>query len=87
MGSHLLVSLQGIIQAYKSGITPQGNTTDLGRWDFSGSFFFSISTITTIDKSSLLMGPPHSWEKGGNEDLYSDAALALCGSLELAAGK
>lgn len=59
VGSHVVVSLQGIIQAYKSGITLQGNTTNLGRWDYSGSFFFSISAITTIGKRSLLMGPPH----------------------------
>ncbi|XP_008493826.1 potassium channel subfamily K member 17 [Calypte anna] len=44
---------QGIIQAYKSGITLQGNTTSLGRWDFSGSFFFSISAITTIGYGNL----------------------------------
>uniref|UniRef100_A0A8C6JB49 Uncharacterized protein n=1 Tax=Melopsittacus undulatus TaxID=13146 RepID=A0A8C6JB49_MELUD len=46
-------SLQGIVQAYKSGITLQGNTTSLGRWDFSGSFFFSISAITTIGYGNL----------------------------------
>ncbi|KAM9016192.1 potassium channel subfamily K member 17 isoform 3-T3 [Guaruba guarouba] len=44
---------QGIVQAYKSGITLQGNTTSLGRWDFSGSFFFSISAITTIGYGNL----------------------------------
>lgn len=87
VGSHVIVSLQGIIQAYKSGITLQGNTTSLGRWDYSGSFFFSISAITTIGKSSLLTGPPHRWEKSGNDGLYSDAAAAQCGSLELAVGK
>ncbi|NXK54724.1 KCNKH protein, partial [Chauna torquata] len=45
--------IQGIIEAYKSGITLQGNTTSLGRWDFSGSFFFSISAITTIGYGNL----------------------------------
>nr|XP_025978789.1 potassium channel subfamily K member 17 [Dromaius novaehollandiae] len=45
--------LQDIIQAYKSGIILQGNSTSLGRWDFSGSFFFSISTITTIGYRNL----------------------------------
>ncbi|KAM7117801.1 potassium channel subfamily K member 17 [Ciconia maguari] len=45
--------IEGIIQAYKSGITLQGNTTSLGRWDFSGSFFFSISAITTIGYGNL----------------------------------
>ncbi|XP_041878865.1 potassium channel subfamily K member 17 isoform X2 [Corvus kubaryi] len=44
---------QGIIQAYKSGITLQGNTTSLGRWDYSGSFFFSISAITTVGYGNL----------------------------------
>uniref|UniRef100_A0A8C0B2I7 Potassium two pore domain channel subfamily K member 17 n=1 Tax=Buteo japonicus TaxID=224669 RepID=A0A8C0B2I7_9AVES len=53
VGSQIIVSLQGIIQAYKSGITLQGNTTSLGRWDFSGSFFFSISAITTIGYGNL----------------------------------
>ncbi|KAM4903577.1 potassium channel subfamily K member 17 [Sylvia borin] len=45
--------IEGIIQAYKSGVTLQGNTTSLGRWDFSGSFFFSISAITTIGYGNL----------------------------------
>ncbi|NXL40948.1 KCNKH protein, partial [Podilymbus podiceps] len=45
--------IEGIIQAYKSGITLQGNTTSLGRWNFSGSFFFSISAITTIGYGNL----------------------------------
>ncbi|XP_040523524.1 potassium channel subfamily K member 17 isoform X2 [Gallus gallus] len=45
--------IQGIIEAYKSGVTLQGNTTSLGRWDFSGSFFFSISAITTIGYGNL----------------------------------
>uniref|UniRef100_A0A8C9NAA6 Potassium two pore domain channel subfamily K member 17 n=1 Tax=Serinus canaria TaxID=9135 RepID=A0A8C9NAA6_SERCA len=45
--------LHGIVQAYKSGITLQGNTTSLGRWDYSGSFFFSISAITTIGYGNL----------------------------------
>lgn len=45
--------MKGIIEAYKSGVTLQGNTTSLGRWDFSGSFFFSISAITTIGYGNL----------------------------------
>uniref|UniRef100_A0A8C5J762 Potassium two pore domain channel subfamily K member 17 n=1 Tax=Junco hyemalis TaxID=40217 RepID=A0A8C5J762_JUNHY len=45
--------IKGIIQAYKSGITLQGNTTSLGKWDYSGSFFFSISAITTIGYGNL----------------------------------
>ncbi|KFV87410.1 Potassium channel subfamily K member 17, partial [Struthio camelus australis] len=53
LGPHITVSLQGIIEAYKSGVTLQGNSTSLGRWDFTGSFFFSISTITTIGYGNL----------------------------------
>ncbi|OXB76620.1 UNVERIFIED_CONTAM: hypothetical protein H355_014511 [Colinus virginianus] len=56
--------IQGIIEAYKSGVTIQGNSTSLGRWDFSGSFFFSISAITTIGKSSLPMGWHYSLREG-----------------------
>uniref|UniRef100_A0A8C0IR54 Potassium channel subfamily K member n=1 Tax=Chelonoidis abingdonii TaxID=106734 RepID=A0A8C0IR54_CHEAB len=45
--------IQGIIKAYKSGHTLQGNSTSLGRWDLVGSFFFSISAITTIGYGNL----------------------------------
>ncbi|XP_031408047.1 potassium channel subfamily K member 17-like [Meleagris gallopavo] len=44
---------RGIIEAYKSGVAIQGNTTSLDRWDFSGSFFFSISAVTTIGYGNL----------------------------------
>lgn len=44
---------QGIIQAYQSGDIVLGNTTSMGRWEFVGSFFFSVSTITTIGKSRV----------------------------------
>ncbi|XP_043367548.1 potassium channel subfamily K member 17 isoform X2 [Dermochelys coriacea] len=44
---------QGIIKAYKSGLTLQRNSTSLGRWDFVGSFFFSVSAITTIGYGNL----------------------------------
>lgn len=79
VGSHVIVSLQGIIEAYKSGITLQGNTTSLGRWDFSGSFFFSISAITTIGKSSPLTGQPYRWERSRNEDMYYQILSSLMG--------
>ncbi|NWZ19230.1 KCNKH protein, partial [Asarcornis scutulata] len=52
-GAALQRLIQGIIEAYKSGVTLQGNSTSLGRWDFSGSFFFSISAITTIGYGNL----------------------------------
>ncbi|XP_070217046.1 potassium channel subfamily K member 17 isoform X1 [Bos mutus] len=40
--------IRGIIEAYKNGDIVLGNTTSMGRWEFVGSFFFSVSTITTI---------------------------------------
>ncbi|XP_015675114.1 potassium channel subfamily K member 17 [Protobothrops mucrosquamatus] len=43
---------ENIIQAYKSGLYLKGNTS-LGRWDFVGSFFFSVSTVTTIGYGNL----------------------------------
>nr|XP_034966400.1 potassium channel subfamily K member 17-like [Zootoca vivipara] len=43
---------KGIIQAYKSGLYLKGNTS-LGRWDFVGSFFFSVSAATTIGYGNL----------------------------------
>uniref|UniRef100_A0A8D0H6F5 Potassium channel subfamily K member n=2 Tax=Sphenodon punctatus TaxID=8508 RepID=A0A8D0H6F5_SPHPU len=43
---------QGIIHAYKTGLALQGNTT-MGRWDMVGSFFFSVSAITTIGYGNL----------------------------------
>lgn len=44
---------QGIIEAYKNGDIVLGNTTSMGRWEFVGSFFFSVSTITTIGKRRM----------------------------------
>lgn len=46
---------QGIVKAYQSGDIVLGNTTSMGRWELMGSFFFSVSTITTIGKTT--MGP------------------------------
>ncbi|MBW00146.1 Potassium channel subfamily K member 17, partial [Eschrichtius robustus] len=40
--------IRGIIQAYQNGDIVLDNTTSMGRWEFVGSFFFSVSTITTI---------------------------------------
>ncbi|XP_069879464.1 potassium channel subfamily K member 17 isoform X1 [Dipodomys merriami] len=42
-----------IIRAYKVGAHLLGNTTSMGRWEFMGSFFFSVSTITTIGYGNL----------------------------------
>ncbi|XP_045862463.1 potassium channel subfamily K member 17 isoform X3 [Meles meles] len=44
---------QGIIQAYQNGDIVLDNTTSMGRWEFMGSFFFSVSTVTTIGYGNL----------------------------------
>ncbi|XP_077198088.1 potassium channel subfamily K member 17 [Paroedura picta] len=41
-----------IIEAYKNGLILKGNAS-LGRWDFVGSFFFSVSAVTTIGYGNL----------------------------------
>ncbi|XP_008838417.1 potassium channel subfamily K member 17 [Nannospalax galili] len=45
--------IRGIIQAYKDGVHFLSNTPSMGRWEFTGSFFFSVSTITTIGYGNL----------------------------------
>ncbi|XP_012885020.1 PREDICTED: potassium channel subfamily K member 17 [Dipodomys ordii] len=45
--------IRDIIRAYKAGAHLLGNTTSMGRWEFMGSFFFSVSTITTIGYGNL----------------------------------
>ncbi|XP_004674055.1 PREDICTED: LOW QUALITY PROTEIN: potassium channel subfamily K member 17 [Condylura cristata] len=45
--------IRGIIQAYKSGNIVFDNTTSMRRWELEGSFFFSMSTITTIGYGNL----------------------------------
>lgn len=47
---------QGIIHAYQTGDIVLGNTTSMGRWEIVGSFFFSLSTITTIGKCRARRG-------------------------------
>ncbi|XP_069810310.1 potassium channel subfamily K member 17 isoform X2 [Dendropsophus ebraccatus] len=44
---------KGIIQAYKSGVPLLGNSTSTNRWDYTGSFFFSVTAITTIGYGNL----------------------------------
>ncbi|KAM3932685.1 potassium channel subfamily K member 17 [Leptodactylus fuscus] len=51
--------IAGIIKAYKSGIILLGNNTDQETWNFPGSFFFSVTVITTIgygNRSPSTMG-------------------------------
>ncbi|KAM4695258.1 potassium channel subfamily K member 17 [Discoglossus pictus] len=43
----------GIINAYKNGISLQGNVSNLGTWSFTGSFFFSVTAITTIGYGNI----------------------------------
>ncbi|KAM5326058.1 potassium channel subfamily K member 17 [Glossophaga mutica] len=45
--------IRGIVQAYQSGDIVLGNSTSMGRWELMGSFFFSVSTITTIGYGNL----------------------------------
>uniref|UniRef100_G1SRE1 Potassium channel subfamily K member n=1 Tax=Oryctolagus cuniculus TaxID=9986 RepID=G1SRE1_RABIT len=45
--------IRDIIQAYKDGAHLLGNTTSMGRWELVGSFFFSVSTVTTIGYGNL----------------------------------
>ncbi|XP_007937655.1 potassium channel subfamily K member 17 [Orycteropus afer afer] len=45
--------IRGIVQAYKSGALVIGNTSSMARWELVGSFFFSVSTITTIGYGNL----------------------------------
>ncbi|XP_012918097.1 potassium channel subfamily K member 17 isoform X1 [Mustela putorius furo] len=45
--------IRGIIQAYQNGDIVLDNTTSMGRWEFMGSFFFSVSTVTTIGYGNL----------------------------------
>ncbi|XP_004460344.1 potassium channel subfamily K member 17 [Dasypus novemcinctus] len=45
--------IRSVVQAYKNGAILLGNTTSMGRWEFLGSFFFSVSTVTTIGYGNL----------------------------------
>ncbi|XP_043855248.1 potassium channel subfamily K member 17 [Dromiciops gliroides] len=45
--------IRDIIQEYRSGVIFPSNTTSMGRWELAGSFFFSVSTITTIGYGNL----------------------------------
>ncbi|XP_075060518.1 potassium channel subfamily K member 17 [Mixophyes fleayi] len=45
--------IRGIISAYKKGITLLGNSSSSDTWNFAGSFFFSVTAITTIGYGNL----------------------------------
>ncbi|XP_040585474.1 potassium channel subfamily K member 17 isoform X2 [Mesocricetus auratus] len=52
-GPALDLLMRDIIKAYKDGTYLLDNTTSMGSWEFVGSFFFSVSTITTIGYGNL----------------------------------
>uniref|UniRef100_A0A2I3HBF5 Potassium two pore domain channel subfamily K member 17 n=1 Tax=Nomascus leucogenys TaxID=61853 RepID=A0A2I3HBF5_NOMLE len=45
--------IRDVVQAYEHGASLLSNTTSMGRWELVGSFFFSVSTITTIGYGNL----------------------------------
>nr|XP_005318787.2 potassium channel subfamily K member 17 [Ictidomys tridecemlineatus] len=54
LDSHALdLLIRDIIQSYKDGAHLLSNTTSMGRWELLGSFFFSVSTVTTIGYGNL----------------------------------
>lgn len=36
------------MEAWEKGVNPEGNSTNPGNWDFSNSFFFAGTVVTTI---------------------------------------
>ncbi|XP_057556641.1 potassium channel subfamily K member 17 [Hippopotamus amphibius kiboko] len=45
--------IRGIVKAYQNGDITLDNSTSMGRWEFEGAFFFSVSTISTIGYGNL----------------------------------
>ncbi|KAM9777964.1 potassium channel, subfamily K, member 16-like [Neosynchiropus ocellatus] len=42
-----------ILDAWESGVNPSGNSTNPSNWDFSSSFFFAGTVVTTIGYGNL----------------------------------
>ncbi|XP_055492314.1 potassium channel subfamily K member 16 [Leucoraja erinacea] len=45
--------VQIIIDAWEKGVNPSGNSTNPSNWDFSSSFFFAGTVVTTIGFGNL----------------------------------
>ncbi|XP_048360937.1 potassium channel subfamily K member 16-like [Sphaerodactylus townsendi] len=45
--------VQVIMEAWENGVNPEGNSTNPSNWDFSNSFFFAGTVVTTIGYGNL----------------------------------
>ncbi|KAF7649938.1 hypothetical protein LDENG_00133740 [Lucifuga dentata] len=45
--------VQVILDAWEKGVNPSGNSTNPSNWDFSSSFFFAGTVVTTIGYGNL----------------------------------
>ncbi|XP_028994278.1 potassium channel subfamily K member 16-like [Betta splendens] len=45
--------VQVILDAWEKGVNPSGNSTNHSNWDFSSSFFFAGTVVTTIGYGNL----------------------------------
>uniref|UniRef100_A0A8C3PEE1 2P domain potassium channel Talk-1 n=1 Tax=Chrysemys picta bellii TaxID=8478 RepID=A0A8C3PEE1_CHRPI len=45
--------VQVILEAWEKGVNPEGNSTNPSNWDFSNSFFFAGTVVTTIGYGNL----------------------------------
>uniref|UniRef100_A0A3Q4H081 Potassium two pore domain channel subfamily K member 16 n=1 Tax=Neolamprologus brichardi TaxID=32507 RepID=A0A3Q4H081_NEOBR len=52
-GDALEYFVKVILYAKKNGVNPSGNSTNPSNWDFSSSFFFASTVITTIGYGNL----------------------------------
>ncbi|NXA13335.1 KCNKG protein, partial [Sapayoa aenigma] len=44
---------QVLMEAWEKGVNPEGNSTNPSNWDFSNSFFFAGTVVTTIGYGNL----------------------------------
>ncbi|XP_064164016.1 potassium channel subfamily K member 16-like [Anguilla rostrata] len=52
-GAALEKFVQVILDAWEKGVNPSGNSTNPSNWDFSSSFFFAGTVVTTIGYGNL----------------------------------